>query len=127
MARILNGLRAITLATVLVGAGPAFAGTVSSGAQTFKSDCAVCHHDTQKAPPSVGPNLFGVVGRKAGSLPGYAYSPAMKRSGLTWTPDELKLYLASPAKVVPGNKMPFMGVHDSSRLDAVLSYLETLK
>ncbi|MDD3800453.1 MAG: c-type cytochrome, partial [Novosphingobium sp.] len=125
MAGVLKTLRPVLLAAALAGSGPALAGDKSGGAKVFQAQCSICHHDTKNAPPSAGPDLYGVVGRKAGSLKGYEFSTAMKHSGLTWTPDELRRYLADPGKVVPGNKMPFPGMHDSARLDAVLSYLET--
>lgn len=127
MACVLKVFPRIAFAAALASAGPAFAGSMSAGAQAFQAQCSICHRTAGKAQAAVGPDLFGVVGRKAGSQQGYAYSAAMKHSGLIWTPDELKLYLTNPQKVVPGNKMPFPGLHDSTRLDAVLSYLETLK
>ena len=115
-------------------AGMAFfasAALASSGAtqgkQVFQTDCSVCHANKANAPRGVGPDLFGVVGRHAGTEAGYSYSNAMKKSGLTWTPAELKLYIADPRKVVPGNKMPYAGLHNQEKVDALVAYLGTLK
>ncbi|GAC1574554.1 MAG: cytochrome c family protein [Novosphingobium sp.] len=93
-----------------------------SGGQVFKSQCGICHTGAKGA---IGPNLAGVVGRHAGSAPGFAYSPAMKQSGLVWTPAALKLYLANPAQTVKGNRMPYAGLKNPVQLDAVVAYLAT--
>ncbi|KHK89676.1 hypothetical protein LK12_19495 [Novosphingobium malaysiense] len=120
-------MRPIALTAALLGSVPAMAGDVSGGAKVFQAQCAICHRSTRDAAPSVGPDLYGVVGRKAGTLQGYSFSAAMKHSRLTWTPDELRRYLENPGKVVPGNKMPYAGEHDPAKLDALLSFLKTLK
>ena len=116
MGRILN-----TTIAALFGFGlsvPALA--ADSGAQLFKSRCAICHTGTKGA---IGPNLSGVVGRHAGALPGFGYSPAMKASGQVWTRAALKLYLANPAKVVKGNRMLYAGLKNPAQLDALVAYL----
>jgi cytochrome c len=105
----------------------AMAGDANHGAQVFRGQCAVCHSSTANAGPTVGPRLFGVVGRHAGTQPGYAYSNAMKNSGLVWSPAELKLYLANPAGTVHGNKMPYPGLHNPAQLDDLVTYLGSLK
>lgn len=69
------------------------------------SGCAVCHSVTPDKKPGVGPGLHGVVGRKAGSLPNYKYSPAMAKYGKTWDRATLIAYLTNPKGTVPGNKM----------------------
>ena len=89
--------------------------------------CAVCHSDAKGAPNKLGPNLFGVVGRKAGTFPGYSFSAAMKRAGFVWTPVKLSDYLASPQKVVPGNNMPFAGIADPKQRADIVAYLAGLK
>jgi len=86
--------------------------------------CAACHEVTPGA-VSLGPNLAGVVGRKAGSTD-YDYSPAMKASGITWTPDKLRAFIANPVGVVPGNKMDFDGASDDDA-KAIVDYLASLK
>jgi cytochrome c len=86
--------------------------------------CAACHEVTPGL-ASIGPNLAGVVGRKAGSSD-FDYSPAMKASGLTWTPDQLQAYLVDPGKVVPGTKMDFDGATDADA-KVIVAYLASLK
>ena len=86
--------------------------------------CGACHEVTPGA-VSLGPNLAGVVGRKAGTTD-YDYSPAMKGSGLTWTPDQLQAFIVNPAKVVPGTKMDFDGASDADA-KVIVAYLATLK
>jgi len=111
------------------GASSAFAaGDAANGANLFKTNiCSACHAVVKGGANPVGPNLFGVVGRKAGSLAGYSYSPAMKASGMTWDEDTLAKYLMSPSTVVPSNKMIFAGIKKESDADDVAAYLATLK
>jgi glycosyltransferase involved in cell wall biosynthesis len=71
----------------------------------------------------LGPSLHGLIGRKAGSVPGYAYSPAMKNANVTWTDDTLSKYLSDPKAFIPGDKMAFAGVKDPSKLGDLLAYL----
>lgn len=96
------------------------------GAQIFKTNCTVCH-SAEPGQSKIGPPLFGVVGRKAGTAPNYTYSGAMKDSGLTWTPDQLEIYLASPMTVVPNTKMLFVGLKNAADRKALIAYLATLK
>ena len=62
----------------------------------------------------IGPDLFGVVGRKAGTAPNFSYSAAMKSAGFVWTNDKLDAYIKAPAMVVPGNKMAFAGLPNAT-------------
>jgi cytochrome c len=71
----------------------------------------------------LGPSLHGLIGRKAGSVPGYAYSPAMKNANVTWNDDTLSKYLSDPKAFIPGDKMVFAGVKDPSKLGDLLAYL----
>jgi cytochrome c len=102
------------------------AGNAGTGASLFNR-CAICHSNTKGAPNKLGPNLFGVVGRKAGTRPGFSYSAAMKRAGFVWTPAKLTDYLVAPQKVVPGNNMPFAGISDATQRADLVAYLATLK
>lgn len=86
--------------------------------------CAACHADGGAA---IGPSLKGVLGRKAGSVPGFSYSRAMKSAGITWDEARLADFLADPQKAVPGNRMPFAGVADAAERGEVVRYLATLK
>ncbi len=129
MDRILRNTVVGTSIALIAGsfATIALAGDANRGAQVFRGQCAVCHSSTAGAGQTVGPKLFGVVGRHAGAQPGYAYSGAMKKSGLVWTPAELKIYLANPAGTVHGNKMPYAGLHNPAQLEDLVTYLGSLK
>lgn len=108
------------------GAGTVNAADVTNG-KTIFSRCAVCHNATKNGPNGVGPNLFGVVGRKAGTKVGFSYSNAMKTSGITWTADKLDTYLTHPAQIVPGTRMAFAGIPDAKQRADLIVYLGTLK
>lgn len=88
--------------------------------------CVACH-SPKAGVNGVGPSLFGVVGRKAGTLPGYAYSEALKTWGKTLTPEELDKWLTAPMTDVPGTKMVFPGMPDAAKRKEVIDYLATLK
>lgn len=88
--------------------------------------CAACHETTANAGPSLGPNLFGVGGRKAGSVADYDYSPAMKASTVVWGADSLQAFITDPNKAVPGNKMDYPGA-DPATAKTIADYLMTLK
>jgi len=99
-------------------------GDVEAGKNVFKK-CHACHNVGEGAKNSVGPELNGIVGRKAGSVEGYAYSEANKGSGITWDVATLDVYLKDPKAKVPGTKMAFPGLpNDKDRAD-VIAYLGT--
>ncbi|WP_426165551.1 c-type cytochrome [Sandarakinorhabdus sp. DWP1-3-1] len=114
---------AVSVATMSTPA--AAAGDPVKGAAVF-NQCKVCHV-TDKGVNRVGPSLFGVVGRKAGTVPGYTYSAANKNSGLTWTVAQLDAYLAAPQKVVKGTKMAFAGLKKPEDRANVIAFLATKK
>lgn len=89
--------------------------------------CYICHSNTKGTGNRMGPNLFGVVSRKAGTYPGFAYSTAMKKAGFVWTVPKLDAYLADPQKLVPGNNMPLAGISDAGQRADIAAYLATLK
>jgi len=96
-------------------------GDASAGRLVFRK-CQACH-SIEAGKNMLGPSLAGVIGRKAGAEAGYNYSPAMKSADIVWSPQTLDQYLTDPAKVVPGNKMPFPGLKtDHDRAD-VIAYL----
>jgi len=97
------------------------------GKAVFMAQCAQCHSAAKGAAPIMGPTLFGVVGRPAGSVPGFAYSKANKTSGLTWTHETLEDYLPAPKTKIPGTKMNYNGLKNPGQVDDLVSYLTTLK
>ena len=125
-------VRALTLAAsaaivAFLFAGSALAAGDAANGKTIFNRCMMCHSNTAGAPNKIGPNLFGVVGRKAASMPGFNYSAALKSSGLTWTPENLTKWVMGPGKLVPGNRMTFAGLSSQSQADDLVAYLETLK
>lgn len=92
-----------------------------SGEQAFAM-CAACHGRDATAPQRMGPNLHNLLGRKAGSNPGFNYSPALKASGITWDAEQLDAYLTAPSKLVPGTRM-VIAVPDPARRQALIEYL----
>jgi cytochrome c len=89
--------------------------------------CAICHKVDKGAGNGLGPNLFGIVGRKSASLPDFEYSGPLKASGITWTSDNLSKWVAGPAKMVHGTKMAFPGITSKGEIRDVVAYLNTLK
>lgn len=85
------------------------------------SACAACH-SLDRTEPNVGPHLVGVVGRPAGSVAGYDYSPALRASGITWTRDRLRTFLMHPETVVPGTRMALTG-WSAEDAEAVIDHL----
>lgn len=102
------------------------AGDASAGKGVFFTECAECHN-THKGHNKKGPSLFGIVGRKAGTAPGYHYSDAfLKTAHWTWTEDKLRAYLSHPKQIIPGTKMKYDGLQDSKDLDNLITYLDTV-
>lgn len=129
MSKWLVGLGVALLLSGGMAASPAArAGDAEKGADVFKSECAECH-TVKQGRNKKGPSLFGIVGRKAGSLPDYEYSDALKaRAGSwVWTPEQLHTYLSQPAKQAnPGTKMKYDGLTDAKQLDDLITYLGTV-
>jgi cytochrome c len=104
----------------------AFAQDVAAGEKAFVV-CRACHQIGPTAKNFVGPVLNGVVGRPAGTYPGYSYSSANKNSGLTWNEETLQKYIANPQQVVKGTKMIFPGIKDPAKVNDVIAFLKTYK
>jgi cytochrome c len=123
-----NFMRKLFLAagTVALITTAAQAGDAVSGKTVF-ARCAICHTVQKGGANGLGPNLFGVVGRKAASLSSFMYSGALKNSGITWTPDKIKAWVQGPMRMVPGTKMAFAGLSSAKQVDDVVAYLSTLK
>lgn len=115
--------RIVTVAIMAAIPAVASAQDAENGKSVFKK-CAACHQFGKNA---VGPDLKGVVGRKAGTVAGYAYSEPMKASGLTWDEATLGEYIADPKTKVPKNKMIFVGIKDEAERKDVIAYLATQK
>lgn len=101
------------------------AAAANAGETLFRQRCQSCHSVAAGRPSSLGPNLAGVAGRGAATTP-FAYSPALKKSGIVWTKDNLDKYLAGPTKMVPGGKM-FVSVPDAKQRAALADYLSGLR
>ncbi|RMD49688.1 MAG: MFS transporter [Alphaproteobacteria bacterium] len=98
---------------------------IKKGEKVFKK-CKSCHAVGEGARNKTGPQLNGVIGRKAASVEGFKYSAAMKAKaaeGLVWTEENLKAFLTKPKAFVPGTKMGFAGLRKESDIDALLAYL----
>ena len=98
----------------------------ADGARAFQR-CYACHSVDPKEQDLPGPNLSGVVGRRAGALQGFAYSPAMRAAGargLTWTSETLDRFLADPEAVVPGTEMFIPAMRSPADRAAVIEYLK---
>jgi len=113
----------VSLAAVLIGAAaPGLAADAARGEQLFV-ECASCH-TLEKGVHNVGPSLNGLFQRKAGAFDDYRYSPAMKRSNITWTPEELDKFIADPQMVVPANRMPYAGMTTAADRADLIAYLQ---
>jgi cytochrome c len=84
-------------------------------------------HTVEAGKNLIGPSLHGVVGRKAASLPDYAYSDALKQSGLTWDEATLDKWLTAPQTLVPGTKMTFFGMADPAKRKELIDWLKDQK
>jgi cytochrome c len=118
-------LRTAFVATtlIMVAWGQARAQDAAAGEKDFIV-CRACHQIGPNAKIAIGPVLNGIIGRKAGTYPGYAYSDANKDSGIVWTPEELNKYLESPQTVVPHTKMIFPGLKEEQKRKDVIAFLE---
>ena len=118
-------LAALVLATAPVPVVAQTAGDPAAGEKVF-NQCKACH-TVEAGKNRVGPSLHGVVGRKAGTVEGFNYSPAMKEYGQTWTPENLDKYLSDPKGAIPGNKMAFAGLKKPEDRANVIAWLSQQK
>lgn len=117
-------MRGFVLAAVCAAASPAWAaGDAQRGQQAYEARCGGCHSvDTDR----VGPRHAGVLGRRAGSVRGFTYSDALRKSGLTWDAALLERWLADPEALVPGQRMGYQLADAQARAD-IVAYLTTLQ
>ena len=97
-------------------------GDAARGEAKFQ-DCAACHK-LEAGANNVGPSLHGVFTRKAGELADFRYSPAIKRSGIVWSPETLDKFITDPQAVVPANRMPYAGMASASDRADLIAYLQ---
>lgn len=110
-------------AALFAGVAGAQAANPAEGEKVFAA-CKACH-SLEAGKKGVGPSLAGVVGRKAGASEGFAYSDAMKNSGITWDDAALKAYIENPKGSIPGNKMAYAGLKDAAKMDDLIAFLKT--
>jgi cytochrome c len=99
------------------------AGDREAGADVFDIYCSDCHSVSPRGTNKKGPSLFHVLGRRAGTVPGFAYSPQLHASGLVWTPDRIAAYLANPKAVAPAGIMKFKGLPRPQDRANVIAFL----
>jgi cytochrome c len=119
-------IRPAVLAGVLLYApAPALAQDSDPGQVAFNNACRTCH-TTREGDNRLGPSLYGVIGRKAGSLPGYTnHSESMKKAELVWDKNNLDRFIANPDQVVPSNNMkPFGGIASAEERAKIIAFLE---
>ena len=116
---VIAGLLLAASATAALAADPA------AGEKIFKTQCGICHA-VVAGENRIGPTLFGVVGRPAGSVPGFNYTADHKKLGITWTAATLDKYLTNPRAMVPDTSMVYAGLKDDTERADLVAYLETL-
>jgi cytochrome c2 len=119
---MMKAICATAALSVLLLAGAARAdGDAVRGEARFQ-DCAACHR-LEAGTNNVGPSLHGILTRKAGEIANFRYSPAIKRSGIVWTPEMLDKFITDPQALVPGNRMPYAGMGNASDRADLIAYL----
>jgi cytochrome c len=115
--------RAMVLVMTLLTVGTARADGDPVRGETRFQECAACHK-LEAGTNEVGPSLHGIFSRKAGELADFRYSPAMKRSGMTWTAETLDKYIADPQAFIPANRMPYAGMANAKDRADLIAYLQ---
>src|SRR4051794_7542884 len=131
MPRIANVALAYSTCMILLSSSavpqvPARTGAdAASGQLTFNNACRTCH-TTKEGDNRLGPNLHNIIGRKAGSLPNYGYSSAMKGADFVWDKEKLDRFIAKPDEIVPGNNMkPYGGLTSAEDRAKIIVFLES--
>ena len=125
-------MRHLMLAALMAAAmapGTTRAQDAAAGQRVY-NQCRACHTADQGGRSTVGPNLWGIVDRRAASVQGFRYSANMRElaeGGLTWTDDRLRAYIGNPKSVVPRGSMSYVGLRNETQLNDLMAYLNTLK
>ncbi len=117
----------VTTAISLMALASGALAAPSQGETLFKQRCGTCHTIEPGGPAKLGPPLKGMVGRKAGTVQGFAYSNALKNSGIVWNTTNLDAYIAKPTATVPGGKMMVGMPGNPAQRAAVVAYLAAQK
>ncbi len=112
----------ITAGLLIASMATGLADDVEKGEKSFKK-CLICHAIGPGAQNKVGPELNGLDGRRAGTVPNYSYSDANKNSGITWNGASFKEYIKDPKAKVPGTKMIFAGITNQQEIDDLWAYI----
>ncbi len=124
-------ITAAMVCAALLSTGPAFGADPESPAESpgkiaFNTHCRTCH-SWIKGDNRLGPSLYGVIGRKAGTAPGYAgYSSGMRNLGIVWTPEMIDKWITDPYKILPDTNMrPFPGINDPAERKRIIDFLKS--
>jgi cytochrome c len=121
----LSGMACLLLLSSASSQTPTQGADAAAGQQAFNNACRTCH-TAKEGDNRQGPNLHRIIGRKAGSLPGYGYSSAMKEAGFAWDADKLDRFMANPDAVVSGNSMkPYGGLASADDRAKIVAYLQS--
>ena len=130
-ARIVRRLLRTVLTVVPIAALTIVAHTTANaladplpGEALFVKNCGTCHVISQTPEPRQGPNLYGVLGRPAGKLPGFTYSKALAHAKFAWTPEKIDAWITDPAKLVPGTVMMYRQADPAVRA-SIIDYLKS--
>ena len=122
----LNTAFAVVVAALTIPSAAALAqaGDAAKGERVFATQCKACHTLERGGASVTGPNLYGLMARKSGGMPGYGYSEAMRRFAIVWDEKTLANYLRDPKGDMPGTKMVFAGVKRPDQLADLIAYLK---
>jgi cytochrome c len=125
LAPVLLALSAGVMVSIASSGNAATKGDAAAGKLVY-AQCMSCHKIDKSGKSGIGPNLYKVIGRRAGTLTGFRYSPAMVASGRVWTEEALDAYLISPAKALPGGRMPYAGLRNPADRANVIAYIKSV-